>query len=175
MSAQRQRKEEKVEKLRSLFEDAKIIVVAHYDGSSVKDLTDLRDELSKTSGRFQITKNKLALRAAEGTPAAALKDLFTGPTAIAISNDPADAPKVPKVIVEFGKNHEQIRVIGGAMDGALLDEAAVKRLASLPSIDDLRAKLIGLMTMPATQLAHILTQPASQIARLAAARAAQTE
>ncbi len=175
MSAQRQRKEKKIEQLHALFEEAKIIVVAHYDGSSVQDLTELRAAFGETSGRFQVTKNTLALRAVEDTPAAALKDLFSGPTAIAVSNDPADAPKVPKILVEFGKNHEQIRILGGAMGGELLDEAAVKRLASLPSIDDLRAKLIGLMTMPATQLAHILTQPASQIVRVLAARAAQPE
>ncbi len=175
MSVQRQRKEKKVERLHALFDQAKIIVVAHYDGSSVKDLTELRGQLAQTGGSFQVTKNKLALRALEGTAAEGLKGLFTGPTAIAISNDPADTPHVPKILVNFGREHEQIRVLGGAMEGVILDEAAVKRLASLPSIDDLRAKLIGLMKMSATQLANILTQPASQIARLAAARAAQKE
>ena len=171
MNAQRKRKEEAVAKLHDIFAQAKIIVLAHYDGANVAELTNLRAQLAAEGGRFQITKNSLAARAIEGTGAEALTPLFSGPTAIAFSDDSQAVSHIPKIIVDFGKDHPPLRVRGGAMDGALLDEAAVTQLAQLPSMKDLRAKLIGLINSPATKLAILLNQPASALARITAVRA----
>ncbi len=175
MSAQRQLKEEKVAQLQETFTSARIVVVAHYAGSSVKALSELREALASTQGKLQITKNKLALRAIEGTDVAAMKDLFTGPTAIVTSSDEDAVTALPKVLVDFGKKHENIKLLGGAMDGAKLEESEVRNLASLPSKNDLRAKLIGLITQPASKIITILNQPSSKIARVLNARVAAEE
>jgi large subunit ribosomal protein L10 len=171
MSAQRERKEEKVAKLQTLFSNAKIIVVTHYSGSSMDALTELRQQLGESGGTFHITKNKLALRALEGTPTESIKPFFTGPTAVAISNDEGAVTQISKAIVDFGKKHENLKLLGGAMDGALLEESEVRALASLPSINDLHSKLIGLILQPASKIITILNQPGSKVVRVLTARA----
>ncbi len=173
MSVQRERKEERVAKLQELFSSSKIVVVTHYSGNSVAALTELREQLAASKGKLQITKNRLALRALEGTPNATLKDLFQGPTAIATSDDESAVTQIPKIIVDFGKQHENLKLLGGAMDGALLQENEVRELANLPSINDLRSKLIGLITQPASKLITLFNQPGSTIARVLVARVAK--
>ena len=116
--------------------------------------------------QFRVTKNRLTKRALEGTPYADISGLFTGPTAIAFSDDVV-APA--KVAVEFAKAHGHLVVLGGAMGGTVLDAAAVKSLASLPSLDELRATLAGLMQAPAQKIARIVKEPAGQLARVFAA------
>lgn len=172
MSLQRERKEQKVVELKEIFDSARIVVVTHYSGSTVADLTQLREHLAANNGKLQITKNRLALHAIEGTKADVLKPYFSGPTAIATSDDEGALTLLPKAIVDFGKTHENLKLVGGVMDGALLDQNEVKALAALPSKNDLRAKLIGLITQPASKIITILNQPGSKIVRVLSARVA---
>lgn len=172
MNAQRQRKEKKVAELQTLFSKAKIVVVTQYSGNSVAALTELREQLAASKSKLQITKNTLALRALEGAQVEHLKPLFTGPTAVATSEDESAITQLPKAIVDFGKTHENLKLLGGAMDGALLEESEVRALASLPSRNDLRSKLIGLILQPASKLITILNQPGAKVARVLSAKAA---
>ena len=119
---------------------------------------------------FRVTKNKLAQRAVDGTPFAAMSPLFTGPTAIAFSKDPTAAPKI---VAEFGKKNDKLQIVGGGLSGTLLDAASVRALAELPSLDELRGKLIGLLNTPASRLVGLLQAPGGQVARALAARAEQ--
>lgn len=171
MNAQREIKEKKVADLQKKLSTAKIMVLTHYSGNSVEALTNLRTQLAANGGSFQITKNTLALLAMKGTPAEVLKELFKGPTAIAISDDENQISQIPKTIVDFGKENENLKILGGAMDGALLNEGQVRELANLPSMNSLRSMLIGLITMPASKLITLFNQPGSQLARILVAKA----
>lgn len=175
MSAQRQRKEEKIADLQKKLSTAKIVVLTHYSGNSVAALTELRTQLAANGGFFRITKNSLALLALKGTPAEPLRELFKGPTAIAISDDESQISQIPKTIVDFGKTHKNLKVLGGAMDGALLSEEQVRQLANLPSMNGLRSRLIGFINMPASKLITLLNQPGSQLARILTAKVAAQE
>jgi len=124
--------------------------------------------MRNAGARYRVTKNRLARRALEGTPFANLAPLFTGPTAIAFSRDPVAAAKAA---VEYANRNNKLTVIGGGLSGQALDAAAIKALASLPSLDELRGKLIGLLNAPATKLATLLQAPAGQLARVMAAYA----
>ena len=157
MSAQRQRKEHIVSALSERFKQAQIILVAHYDGSSMEDLTALRGELVPYGGVFHITKNKLALLALKGSEAEFLSPLFSGPTAIAFANDEAQITHISKALVDFGKNCEHIRIIGGAFAGQLIDENGVKNLANLPSLDGVRAAPLDWASpSPSDQACHFM-------------------
>ena len=132
MSAQRERKEKRVAAMQTMFSSARIVVVTHYSGSSVAALTELREQLAANKGKLQITKNRLALRALDGTQAEPIKELLKGPTAVATAQDEGSITQIPKAIVAFSKQHEHFKVLGGAMDGALLDEktgARARRIA----------------------------------------------
>jgi len=128
----------------------------------------LRDSQRHARGVFRVTKNTLAKRAIKGTAFEHLEPLFTGPTAIGFSSDPVAAPKA---IVDFAKKNDKLKIIGGGLDGSLLTEAQVKALAELPSLDELRAKLLALLNTPATRIAGILQAPGGQIARVLKAHA----
>jgi large subunit ribosomal protein L10 len=144
------------------------VVVTHQTGLSVDEVTQLRRQMRSVGARYRVTKNRLALRALEGTPFANLAPLFTGPTAVAFSRDPVAAAKAA---VEYANRNNKLTVIGGGLSGQALDAAAVKALASLPSLDELRSKIIGLLNAPATKLAGLLQAPAGQLARVLAAYA----
>jgi large subunit ribosomal protein L10 len=151
--------------------DTVCVVVTHQTGLSVDEVTQLRRQMRNAGARYRVTKNRLARRALEGTPFQNLAPLFTGPTAIAFSRDPVAAAKAA---VEYANRNKKLTVIGGGLSGQALDAAAVKALASLPSLDELRSKIIGLINAPATKLATLLQTPAGQLARVLAAHSEQS-
>jgi large subunit ribosomal protein L10 len=144
------------------------VVVTHQTGLTVDEVTQLRRQMRNAGARYRVTKNRLARRALEGTPFANLAPLFTGPTAIAFSRDPVAAAKAA---VAYANRKNKQTVFCGGLSGQALDAAAIKALASLPSLDELRGKLIGLLNAPATKLATLLQAPAGQLARVMAAYA----
>ena len=166
----RAEKAQVIDDLNEVFAKTGVVVVTHYKGLTVAEITDLRGRIRSAGASFRVTKNKLAQRAVDGTPFAVMAPLFTGPTAIAFSNDPTAAPRI---VAEFGKKHDKLQIIGGGLSGSLLDAASVRALAELPSLDELRAKLIGLLNTPASRLVGLLQAPGGQIARVLAARAEQ--
>ena len=168
----RARKEELVVELNGAFADAALVVVTHQSGLTVAESTDLRRRMREAGGSFKVTKNRLVKLALVGTPYEGIADLFEGPTAIAYSADPVVAARVA---VDFSKENEKLVVIGGAMAEDRLDEAGVKALATLPSLDDLRGKLVGLLNAPATKVAGVLQAPAGQLARVLSAHSEQEE
>lgn len=149
----RKQKTELLAELKKLFEENELIVVSHYKGLTVKEVSDLRNNVRKAGAGFRVTKNRITRLALEGTKFEGLKDLFKGPTAMAFSNDPLAAAKA---IVEFSKTNEKLVVMGGGSDVKILSVEDVKYLASIPSLDELRAKLIGLLQAPAGQIARVL-------------------
>jgi large subunit ribosomal protein L10 len=167
----RAKKTEIVDGLRGVFSDAGVVVVTHYQGLSVAEVTELRRGMRAAGARFRVTKNRLAKIALADTPYSTMAELFTGPTAIAFSSDPVAAPKAA---VSYAKRNEKLLIIGGALGGTLLTSAQVRALADLPSIDELRAKLVGLLNTPATRLVSLLQAPGGQIARVLAAHAGQS-
>ena len=164
----RAEKAEIVDDLRGIFNDAGVVVVTHYMGLNVAELETLRVQMRESGARFRVTKNRLAKLAIDGTEFAPIGDMLTGPTAIAYSNDPVAAPKV---ISAFAKKNNKLKIIGGSYSGALLDADKVKALAEMPSLDELRAKLLSLINTPATRLAMLLEAPAGQVARVLKAKA----
>jgi len=169
---ERAQKEALVAEMNAVFQEAGVVVVAHYKGLTVAEVSDLRDRIAEQGASFKVTKNRLTKLALEGTPCEPIKDLFTGPTAIAYSDDPVAAPKV---ISAFAKDNEKLVVLGGAMGETVLDEAGVKALATMPSLDELRAKLVGMLNTPATRMAQVLNAPAGQLARVFGAYADKGE
>ena len=163
-------KEELVSHYNGIFENAGVIVVTHYSGLSVPDLDELRHQMADVGGTVKVTKNRLVKLALAGTPNESVGEFFIGPTAIAFSDDPVAAPKVA---AKFAKTNDNLKIIGGIMDGNVLDADGVKNLASLPSLDELRGQLVGLINSPATKLAGVLQAPAGQLARVIGAKAAE--
>jgi large subunit ribosomal protein L10 len=168
----RAKKEELVIELNGAFANAGLVVVTQQSGLTVAESTDLRQRMRKEDASFRVTKNRLAKLALVGTPYEGIADLFEGPTAIAYSDDPVAAARVA---VNFSKENDKLVVVGGAMAESRLDESAVKELAALPSLDDLRGKIVGLLNAPATKIAGVLQAPAGQIARVVSAHAKQNE
>ena len=148
----REEKTQLLGELHELFSTSEIIVVSHYKGLTVKEISDLRDNIRKVGAGFRVTKNRIAKLALKGTKFEGITELFNGPTAIAFANDPISACKA---CVEFAKTNEKLVVIGGAMGTGVLSVDEIKRLASIPSMDELRAKIIGLLQAPAAQLARV--------------------
>ena len=159
-----------IDELSAVFAETGVVVVTHYKGLTVAEISDLRARTRAAGASFRVTKNKLAQRALDGTPFAPISSLFKGPTAIAFSKDPTAAPKI---VAEFVKKNDKLQIVGGGLSGTLLDAASVRALAELPSIDTLRAKLIGLLNAPASRLVGLLQAPGEQVARALAARAEQ--
>ena len=168
----RARKEELVTELSQSFGDAALVVVTQQSGMTVAESTDLRARMREAGAGYRVTKNRLAKLALAGTTYEQISDLFNGPTAIAYSADPVAAARVA---VNYSKENDKLVVIGGAMGDNLLDENAVKALASLPSLDELRGKLVGMLNTPATRVAGVLQAPAGQLARVLGAYANQGE
>jgi large subunit ribosomal protein L10 len=157
-----------IEALKADFAASSLVVVAHYSGLTVAELTDLRRRMRQAEASVQVTKNRLARIAIRDTSFANLDDLFRGPTAVALSKDPVAAAKVATA---YAKDNDKFVILGGGLGGQLLDPDGVKALATLPSIDALRGKLLGLIVAPATRIAGILQAPGGQIARVLAAYA----
>lgn len=168
----RAQKSDLVQDLNGVFSNTTVVVVAHYSGMTVNDMVQLRGRMSEAGAAFRVTKNRLTKLALEGTPCDGIADLFSGPTAIAYSDDPVAAPKV---MVDFAKENEKLIVLGGIMEQTILDPNGVKELASLPSLDELRAKILGMLSTPATRIAGVLQAPGGQLARVVGAYAAQEE
>lgn len=168
----RAQKIEAVESLRGVFSGAAAVVVTHYQGLSVAEITDLRRQMRDAGARFRVTKNRLAKIAMAETAYAPLAGLFTGPTGIAYSSDPIAASKVA---VTFAKRNDKLVIIGGGLGDHLLSADEVRAMAELPSLDELRAKLAGLITTPAARLVGLLQAPGAQLARVLAAHAEQRQ
>ncbi len=168
----RAEKSEFVSSLNEVFKDTGSIVVAHYAGLTVADMTALRGQMKDAGGTVKVAKNRLAKIALKGTDAEHISDLFQGQTVIAYSDDPVAAPKVT---VAFAKNNEKLVVLGGAMGTTNLDLNGVKQLASLPSLDELRGKLVGMIQTPASRIAQVVNAPAGAVARVIGAYAEKNE
>ncbi|NQE63204.1 50S ribosomal protein L10 [Caulobacter sp. RHG1] len=160
----RAQKQESIESLKSVFADAGAVVVTHYMGLTVAEMTDLRLRLRKEGAAIKVVKNTLALKALDGSLGEPGSALFTGPVAIAYG---PDAVSAAKIAVQFAKENDKLKIVGGILDRVdVLDEAGVRALATLPSLDELRGKLIGLIQAPATKIAGVLQAPAAQLARV---------
>ncbi len=165
----RAQKAESIETLKGVFADSGAVVVTHYLGLTVAEMTDLRGRLRKEGAFLKVVKNRLAQKALDGAGGEGGYDLFKGPVAIAYGSDPVSAAKV---VVQYAKDNEKFSVIGGLLDQTtVLDETAVRALATLPSLDQIRAKIVGLVQAPATKVAGVLAAPAAQLARVLAAYA----
>jgi large subunit ribosomal protein L10 len=164
----RTQKQQLVGTLQRIFEDTVCVVVTNQTGLNVAETTQLRRQVRSAGADFRVTKNRLARRALTGTPFEPLSPLFTGPTAIAFSRDPVAAAKV---VVEFANRNDKLTIVGGGLAGRQIDAAGVRELASLPSLNELRAKLVGLLQTPGTRLAVALQATAGQIARVLGAYA----
>ena len=159
----RAQKQDAIEALKGVFDGAGAVVVTHYLGLTVAEMTDLRGKLRNEGAQLKVVKNTLARKALDGSVGEEGEALFKGPVAIAFGPDPVSAAKVA---TQYAKDNDKFVVIGGLMGEQVLDKASVTALASLPSLDQLRAKLIGLIQAPATKIAGVLQAPAGQLARV---------
>ena len=166
----RSEKTDAVASLNATFNDVAVVVVTRNLGLTVAQSTDLRLKMRDAGAGYKVAKNRLAKIALNNTQYESLSDLLTGPTALATSGDPVAAAKVA---VEFAKTNDKLEIVGGAMGSTVLDVEGVMALASLPSLDELRAKLIGLVQAPATKVVQVISAPAGQLARVFGAYAAK--
>ncbi len=165
-------KSELVSSLGEAFKATNVVVVAHYSGLTVAQMQTLRRQMKQAGASVKVAKNRLAKIALEGSDVASIAPLLKGPTLIAFSGDPVAAPKVA---VDFAKTNERFIILGGAMGKTALDSNGVKALAALPSLDELRAKIVGLIQAPATKIAQVVTAPAAKVARVVQAYAKKSE
>jgi large subunit ribosomal protein L10 len=172
LAVDRAAKAELVTALNGVFKTANVVVVAHYSGLTVAQMQNLRKQMRQVGGTVKVAKNRLAKIALEGTDVASIASLLQGPTLFAFSGDPVAAPKVA---VEFAKAHEKFVILGGAMGKTALNPDSVKALAALPSLDELRAKIVGLIQAPATKVAQLVNAPAGKLARVVQAYANKSE
>ena len=165
-------KQESITTLNDVFKASSVVVVAHYAGLTVAQMQNLRSQARQAGASVKVAKNRLAKIALEGTDVASIATLLKGPTVIAYSGDPIAAPKVTS---DFAKANEKFVILGGAMGKTALNPDGVKALASLPSLDELRAKLVGLIVAPATKVAQVVNAPAAKLARVVQAYATKSE
>ena len=168
----RAEKKELIGVLQEVFRTTGVVVVAHYSGLTVAQMQELRKQMKQAGATVKVAKNRLAKIALDGTDVATIGSLLTGPTLLAYSSDPVAAPKVA---VNFAKGNEKFVILGGAMGKTSLNQDGVKALATLPSLDELRAKLIGLIQAPATKVAQVVNAPAAKLARVFGAYANRDE
>ena len=168
----RSEKAEAIAELNQTFMDASLVVVTRQSGLTVQEVTDLRRKVRAAGASYKVAKNRLAKLALQGTDAAHISDLFKGPTLVAYSSDPVTAPKVA---TDFAKGNDKLVILGGALGTANLDPEGVKALAALPSLDELRAKLVGMIQTPGTRIAQVVNAPAAQLARVFGAYAKKDE
>ena len=161
-------KEKIVSSLNKAFDESNFLIVTQNEGLTVEEMSSLRNILREEAGTsFRVAKNSLAKIAVDNTSAKSLEAMFNGPTAIAFSNELTSSPKI---IVDFAKDNEKLSIVGGMMDGELIDSEVIKKLANLPTMDELRAKIIGVLSAPATKIAGILTRPGGQLAQVIQAK-----
>jgi large subunit ribosomal protein L10 len=172
LAVERAAKKEAVEQLNGIFKATSVAVVAQYSGLTVAQMQKLRMQMKQAGASVKVSKNRLAKIALEGTDVVAIGPMLKGPTVIATSDDPVAAPKVA---VEFAKANEKFVIIGGSMGTTVLNVDGVKALASLPSLDELRAKIVGLLVAPATKIAQLANAPAGKLARVIQAYASKGE
>ena len=168
----RAEKKAAIESLNEVFKASNVVVVAHYSGLTVAQMQVLRKQARQAGTTVKVAKNRLAKIALEGSDVASIGSLLKGPTVIAYSNDPVGASKVA---VDFAKAHEKFVILGGAMGKTALDPNGVKALAAFPSLDELRAKLVGLLMAPATKIAQLTNAPAAKVARVVQAYANKSQ
>ena len=166
----REEKAELIKRLNSTFNNAGVVVVTHQSGLTVDESTDLRVKMREVGAKYQVAKNRIVKLALKDTKYENIIDLFSGPTAIAVSEDPVSAPKI---IFKFAKDNDKLSIIGGGLDGKTLSVDEVKQLASLPSLDELRGKLVGLIKSPSQKLASIAVAPANKLVNVLHAKANQ--
>ncbi|AKM08047.1 50S ribosomal protein L10 [Pelagerythrobacter marensis] len=159
----RSQKTDAVAQLNAVFNEVGVVVVTRNLGLSVAQSTDLRSKMREAGASYKVAKNRLAKLALKETQYEGLEDYLSGPTALAWSEDPVAAAKAA---VDFAKTTDKIEIVGGSMGGQLLDEAGVRALASMPSLDELRGTLVGLVNAPATKIARVVNEPASKLARV---------
>jgi large subunit ribosomal protein L10 len=164
----RSQKADAVAQLNAVFNEVSVVVVTRNLGMTVAQSTDLRNKMRDAGASYKVAKNRLAKLALENTDYVGLDDMLTGPVGLAWSKDPVAAAKAA---VDFAKSNDKLEIVGGSMGSVVLDEAGIKALASMPSLDELRAKLIGLVNAPATKIAQVVTAPAAKVARVFAAYA----
>ncbi|KQP63943.1 50S ribosomal protein L10 [Methylobacterium sp. Leaf111] len=161
-----------VSTLNGVFANTAVVVVAHYKGLTVADMQKLRSQMKQAGATVKVTKNRLANIALDGTDVASIKPLLKGPTLLAYSSDPVAAAKVA---VDFAKVNDKLVILGGAMGTTALNPDGVRALASLPSLDELRGKIVGLIQAPATKIAQVVNAPAAKLARVFGAYATKDE
>jgi large subunit ribosomal protein L10 len=160
---QRSQKAKLIDALHQALSDTACVVVTHQSGMTVEEVTQLRRQMRAVGAGFRVTKNRLARRALAGTQFEELSALFKGPTAIAFSRDPVAAAKVA---VEYAAKNEKLQIVGGSLGTRQLDSKGVKALATMPSLDQLRGKILGLLQAPATRIAGVLQAPGAKLARV---------
>ncbi len=165
----RTEKHDVVSQMRDVLQNASLVLVTQQSGLTVDEVTGLRRSMRENQAEFKVLKNTLAQIAVKDTKLDGLTPMLKGPTALAYSADPIAAAKV---VVKFANTNDKLKVIGGFLDGQILSEASVKALATLPSLDELRAKLVGLLQAPATKIARLAKEPGASVARVIAAKAA---
>jgi large subunit ribosomal protein L10 len=168
----RTQKEATVAALNSALQATNLVIVTRQSGMTVAEVTDLRRKMRAAGCSFKVTKNRLARIALKGTQFEKMDDLFVGPTAIAYSADPVAAAKVA---TDYAKANDKFKVVGGGLGAQLLDQKAVEALSQLPSLDELRGRLLGMIQTPATRIAGVLQAPGGQVARVLAAYAKKDE
>jgi len=156
-----------VEEMKKNFTSNESVMIAQYQGLNVTELDELRKELREKGILFKITKNRITKIAIKETPVKDLEKYFTGPTAAAISSDPITAAKI---LTKFAKTHDKLKIVAGFMDGKVLDQKEVAIIATLPTLDEARANIVGILAAPAQKLMSILLAPAAKIANLARAK-----
>jgi large subunit ribosomal protein L10 len=171
-SVNRQEKAELIETLQTTLNASSTVVVTHQVGMTVAESSDLRVKMREAGAGFKVTKNRIAKLALKGTRYEELDGMFTGPTAIGTSEDPVAAAKA---LVDFAKDNDKLTIIGGSMDGKTLDKAGVEALAKMPSLDELRGRLVGLIQAPAAKIARVTQAPAGKVARVIQARSDQLQ
>ena len=158
------KKQEYIEKMSSQFDKSEAVIVTHYQGLTMQQLDDLRNRMRKHGIQFKVTKNRITKLALQKTRCKDLSNLFTGPTAVALSED---AITSAKILTKFSKENSNLKILGGIMGTDILDVAGVQNVATLPTLDEARAKIVGILSSPAQKIASILLAPASKIAILA--------
>ena len=160
----KEQKKNYISEMTASFENSEAVLVTHYQGLTVKQLDELRKQMREHGIQFKITKNRITKIALEKTKCKDLSDLFKGPTAVALSED---AISSAKILTKFSKENKNLKILGGIMGKEILDVAAVANVATLPTLDEARAKIVGILRSPAQKIASILLAPGSKIAILA--------
>ncbi len=159
----RSQKEDKVAGMQESFQDAELMIITHNNGLTVEQSLDLRRKMRAAGARYQVTKNRLARIAIRGTSFENLDGMFTGPTAVATGNDPV---ATAKAALDYAKKNDKLTVVGGGLGGKTLDKAGIEALAKLPPIEDLRAKILGVLQAPASRMVGVMEAPAGKLARV---------